>query len=302
MKLKQILFLALISSQTLIYRISAGPVAPSQFVPFDSVPEMQTAMNAYADSIMLGSYGTPYILSRQVLPKWSTAEPAAWQVAEKRFLSNKFAIEQEGVEISSLELLDYLNNAYISYGKTIDQAFSDIKSLSKFTLPEGYSSTLEYMIKNNVASQDVAKLSRTANSSTDGSLPQDFNGTSTPVVSPPAVPTVPGSGSTGGTPTTGTGSNNGGVNAAEQAYDQALSNYQAQVKTTAGLQELQSQLSTLDANVVNIQTKISEALSAETVDEANLNALDEQLTQALADQVAARDAINKADPVEPVDG
>ena len=65
------------------------------------------------------------------------------------------------------------------------------------------------------------------------------------------------------------------------------------------MSQLESQLSTLDQNVANIQAKIK---AAQDDGNEDISDLDAQLTQALADQVAARDAIRKADPVEPVDG
>ena len=276
MKLKQILFLVLMSSQTLMY-----PVAPSQFVPFDNISDTQKAMNIYADTIMAGSpLAIPYLLKSETLPKWSTVEPAAWQAAEVQFLGNNFYIGQTGYkagDISSADLLNYLNSAYIQSGHTIDQAFGNISMLDKFELPQGYTNIIDYLIKNKISSSDVGELFLQAGGN-NGTLPQVFSGSSTPVVGPPVVPTKNNPGS---------GINTGTGDSYAEIYNKFYTLYQGQAATSEGLAMLKENLGVFEDKITTLNEEITQAKAS------NSNMVQE-LQQQLVSAQAEADAANKA--------
>lgn len=277
MKLKQILFLTFVLGQSLVQAGPAAPVAPDAYVPFENLADMQSAMNVYATAVLNnGPLSSPYFARKEALPDWKTVNPEAWQAAEMKFLNQDFAIGGNLVkgengessiegEVSSSDLVKYLQQNGASSGN-IDTELSklqgQIDSFDTSTLPKDFSNSLQYIVESNLPNFDP-------------------------------FPTIPNTDEPSGPGVaTGTGTQAGAsTSAAEQAYNQALTKYQAQVKNAQGLQQLQDQLGGLNAQVVAIQKDIADAMKDNGADIDELNA---ELTNALADQVAARDAIRGA--------
>mgnify|MGYP000847565133 CR=1 FL=1 len=286
MKLEQILCVTL---------ATMGALTQAAPATYSKLSDLQKNANLYADSMMHAKYDSDYFQSYMNTGQYpSITEFDSEHPGELDQIASDFITGQNYTVsgVSSSDLVNYLKSAYASESPStaITDLIKNVSSLSSLNLPAGsnYVSKLDYLIKNDVTSDQMSDLR--VQSYANNTLPEKFIDSFNP-----NTPSVPGGGPTNNAPSTGTGTGT----AADQAYQQALAQYQAQVKTTAGLSQLESQLSTLDQNVANIQAKIK---AAQDDGNEDISDLDAQLTQALADQVAARDAIRKADPVEPVDG
>lgn len=291
MKMKQILFLTGLLGQSLMYA-GAAPVAPSAYVPFADLAEMQTAMNIYATAVLNnGPLSASYFAQKESLPVWSEENPTAWQNAESSFLNQKFNVG----EVSSIDLVNYLKSNYgpsynidsslASLNNTVN-SFNSIKmpgdpNPTFVELPSGYTSPLDYLIIENISVSSVPKLIQNYISGTPlPSSKPNFD----PIPSMPDGPTI----------SSGTGSEvNSNIDVMD-TYNEYLSEYKAQVKTVEGLQKLKSKLSGFDSYVESLKAQIKAAQK----EGEDITDLDNSLADALAEQKAAMDAVNEAEPVD----
>lgn len=264
---------------------------------YKNATDFQNAMQSYADQTVATKYADSYNalqqasgMSTPTSADYQDQYPQDWAQACKDFISNNIS-RVSGINAKDFNsFVDQWASSQGSYGAAIESISNAVSTgggsgmIGKWSVPDGYNNTLDYMIKNNINSPEtVASLRDYMSKSGSGYFPEKYTPGDVP---PPVVPDVPNVpiNTSGMLPSTGTGQSANYV----ESYNNILTQYNSLAQNMSidsfnnmllvQYQSLQSQLKT-------VQQDINDAISSGQNDVSELK-IQEEALQAKSDATA----------------